>query len=132
VVILDAEQRTNNMYGKPFKMMGKSPMMKKLVGKQNNLPEELKAKIEASPAKKYGADSPVKQDKNKSKAKINNKDILGFNPNMRAGDESMGDYVSRKLKIRQNKRQPYMKNSAKITRQQDKLDKADIIEKRKI
>tara|TARA_R110000764_G_scaffold8034_1_gene27577 strand:- start:36 stop:560 length:525 start_codon:yes stop_codon:yes gene_type:complete len=40
------------MYGKPFKMMGKSPMMKKLVGKQGNLPAELKAKIEASPVKK--------------------------------------------------------------------------------
>ena len=39
------------MYGKPFKMMGKSPMMKKLIGKQNNLPEALKAKIEASPEK---------------------------------------------------------------------------------
>ena len=36
----------------PFKMIGKSPMMKKLIGKQHNLPEELKAKIEASPAKK--------------------------------------------------------------------------------
>ena len=36
----------------PFKMKGKSPMMKALVGKQNNLPAELKAKIEASPAKK--------------------------------------------------------------------------------
>ena len=34
-----------------FKMYGKSPMMKKLVGKQNNLPQELKDKIEASPAK---------------------------------------------------------------------------------
>lgn len=34
----------------PFKMKGKSPMMKALVGKQNNLPAELKAKIEASPA----------------------------------------------------------------------------------
>jgi len=33
-----------------FKMYGKSPMMKKLVGKQNNLPQELKDKIEASPA----------------------------------------------------------------------------------
>ena len=47
----------------PFKMMGKSPMMKALVGKQNNLPEALKAKIEAapeSPAKKHGH-SPVKQ-----------------------------------------------------------------------
>ena len=31
-------------------MYGKSPMMKKLIGKQHNLPEHLKAKIEASPA----------------------------------------------------------------------------------
>ena len=29
----------------PFKMKGKSPMMKALIGKQNNLPEQLKAKI---------------------------------------------------------------------------------------
>jgi len=49
------------MYGKPFKMMGKSPMMKKLIGKQNNLPEALKAKIEASPAKKY-KNAPMKHD----------------------------------------------------------------------
>ena len=71
--------------GGPFKMYGKSPMMKKLIGKQNNLPEELKAKIIASPAKKYKSDaqrkavhaskaekaaptrkySPMKQDKGK-------------------------------------------------------------------
>ena len=41
---------------KPFKTKGKSPLMKKLVGKQHNLPEHLKAKIEAapeSPNKKY-------------------------------------------------------------------------------
>ena len=43
-----------------FKMYGKSPMMKALVGKQNNLPEELKAKILASPAKKYKSDSQRK------------------------------------------------------------------------
>ena len=43
-----------------FKMYGKSPMMKKLVGKQENLPEELKAKIEASPAKKYKSDAQRK------------------------------------------------------------------------
>ena len=43
-----------------FKMYGKSPMMKKLVGKQNNLPEELKAKIIASPAKKYKSDAQRK------------------------------------------------------------------------
>ena len=34
-----------------FKMKGKSPMMKALIGKQHNLPPELKAKIEASPMK---------------------------------------------------------------------------------
>ena len=33
----------------PFKMMGKSPLMKKLVGNQSKLPEHLKAKIEAAP-----------------------------------------------------------------------------------
>ena len=43
-----------NMYGK------KSPLEKELVGKQNNLPPELKAKIEASPAKMYGKkESPM-------------------------------------------------------------------------
>ena len=36
----------------PYKMKGKSPMMKALIGKQSNLPAELKAKILASPAKK--------------------------------------------------------------------------------
>ena len=35
-----------------YKMKPKSPMLKALVGKQHNLPEELKAKIEASPTKK--------------------------------------------------------------------------------
>jgi len=37
-----------------FKMTGKSPMAKALVGKQHKLPEELKAKIEASPIKHMG------------------------------------------------------------------------------
>lgn len=41
----------------PFKMKGKSPMMKALIGKQNNLPEQLKAKILAAP------DSPAKMKK---------------------------------------------------------------------
>ena len=42
-------------------MYGKSPMMKALVGKQGNLPEELKAKIEAAPTKMYGKKAaPVK------------------------------------------------------------------------
>jgi hypothetical protein len=33
----------------PFKLMGKSPLMKKLVGNQHRLPEHLKAKIKAAP-----------------------------------------------------------------------------------
>ena len=46
-----------------FMMKGKSPMMKALVGNQGNLPEELKAKILASPkspAKMYGKKSAMK------------------------------------------------------------------------
>lgn len=49
------------MYGKKspakkrscYKMKGKSPMMKALIGDQHRLPEELKAEIIASPAKMY-------------------------------------------------------------------------------
>lgn len=44
----------------PFKMAGKSPQMKQLIGKQSTLPEGLQAAIKASPAKKYGH-SPAKQ-----------------------------------------------------------------------
>ena len=44
----------------PFKMMGKSPLMKQLIGKQSMLPEGLQAAIKASPAKKHGH-SPAKQ-----------------------------------------------------------------------
>ena len=45
-----------------FMMKGISPMMKKLVGKQHNLPKELKEKILASdsPMEMYG-ESPVKK-----------------------------------------------------------------------
>ena len=50
-------QKQNNMKT-PFKMKGKSPMMKALIGNQNRLPAELKAKILASPATlKKGATS---------------------------------------------------------------------------
>ena len=57
----------------PFKMKGKSPMMKALVGKQGNLPEGLKAKILASPAKKYKSDAQrkaVHASKSESPAKM--------------------------------------------------------------
>ena len=47
----------------PFKMKGKSPMMKKLIGNQHRLPAELKAKIKAAP------ESPGKM-KKESMAKL--------------------------------------------------------------
>ena len=43
----------------PFKMYGKSPIVKALIGKQKNLPEHLKQSIEAAPGKMYG-ESPAK------------------------------------------------------------------------
>ena len=46
---------------KPFKMYGKSPMMKALVGNQDKLPVELQKEIKASPGKMYGKKAaPVK------------------------------------------------------------------------
>ena len=53
-------KKNPNAMDSPFMMKGKSPMMKKLIGKQHNLPEELKAKIEASPTKKYKSDAQRK------------------------------------------------------------------------
>jgi len=58
----------------PFKMMGKSPLMKKLVGNQSKLPEHLKAKIEAAP------ESPAKLKKT-SPAK-NTEDLKKKYPNL--------------------------------------------------
>ena len=53
-------------------MYGKSPITKALVGKQNNLPAELKAKIMAapeSPAKMYDKKSPAKKYKSDAQRK---------------------------------------------------------------
>ena len=54
-----------------FKMYGKSPMMKKLIGKQHNLPEELKAKILASdsPMEMYGKKASPAKNKNTAQYK---------------------------------------------------------------
>ena len=54
-----------------FKMTGKSPMMKALIGKQGNLPPELKAKIEAAPesATKMRKASPAKKKEKAGKKK---------------------------------------------------------------
>ena len=45
-----------------FMMKGKSPMMKALIGKQKNLPEELKKKILASPAQLKKAAMKLKKE----------------------------------------------------------------------
>ena len=49
---------------RPFRMYGKSPMMKALIGKQGNLPVELREKILASnsPIGMYDKAAPVKKD----------------------------------------------------------------------
>jgi hypothetical protein len=63
----------------PFKMKGKSPMMKALIGKQNNLPEQLKAKILASP------ESPAKMKKSPAKSTSKAaKNLLKAVPNKKA------------------------------------------------
>ncbi len=58
-----------------FKMYGKSPMMKALIGKQKDLAKmgapELQAAIEASPAKMYGK-SPKKNYMNPEEYKVFN------------------------------------------------------------
>ena len=59
----------------PFKMMGKSPLMKKLVGNQSRLPEHLKAKIKAAP------ESPAKL-KKASPAKNTEEDLKKKYPNL--------------------------------------------------
>ena len=57
---------------RPFKMYGKSPMMKALIGKQGNLPVELREKIldSDSPIGMYDKAAPVKKDTDE-KSKIN-------------------------------------------------------------
>ena len=43
-----------------FKMYGKSPMMKALVGNQNKLPVEFQEEIKRSPGKKYKSNAQRK------------------------------------------------------------------------
>ena len=58
----------------PFKMKGKSPMMKALIGKQGNLPVELKNKILASPAKLSAGSTLEKTKDKKGSQKVVNPD----------------------------------------------------------
>ena len=72
----------------PFKMKGKSPMMKALIGKQNNLPAELKAKIEAAP------ESPAKM----KKASAKKGSETDYKPgNQQARQDTVQTYLKQKV-----------------------------------
>ena len=101
----------------------KSPMMKALVGKQHNLPEELKTKILASPAKKYKSDaqrkavhaskaeqSPAKMYGKKSPAKNykNPQDYKVFN---------MGNEASPPFKLRSGNTTPFKQRGSSPLKQ---------------
>jgi len=84
-------------------MKGKSPMMKALIGKQNNLPEQLKAKILAAP------DSPAKMMK-KSPAK------------KKTEREKLNKLVEKRTKLRDRKvkREDKEKNTRRVDRKLEK------------
>lgn len=93
----------------PFKMKGKSPMMKALIGKQGRLPEHLKAKILASP------ESPAKMKKSPAKATSKAaKNLLKAVPNKKAYeklsdiDKKGFDKAAKKAKL------PMKKSPAKL------------------
>ena len=64
-----------------FKMKGKSPMMKALIGKQNTLPEQIQAAIKAAPLKK---ETKYLDDKTNPKAKAKGKSMKDFALNSQA------------------------------------------------
>ena len=91
----------------PFKMKPKSPILKALVGKQNNLPAELKAKIEAAPESpaKMMKKSPAKGvkikpkeglDYTKSNSELNRK--IGMGPRVKKSPAKMKKESSMKMK----------------------------------
>lgn len=77
-----------------FKMYGKSPVVKALVGKQNNLPEELKAKIIAAPEK--GDPKEVAQGADRADVRSENKQARkekrAVRKAKRSGDTPMAKY----------------------------------------
>mgnify|MGYP003677218753 CR=1 FL=1 len=72
----------------PFKMMGKSPLTKALVGKQGKLPENLKAAIKAAPGPSPGKMvSPLKETeyaKSKKAAKAAGMTMADYNKKLQA------------------------------------------------
>tara|TARA_R110002020_G_scaffold135938_1_gene303430 strand:- start:658 stop:1098 length:441 start_codon:yes stop_codon:yes gene_type:complete len=92
-----------------YKMTGKSPMMKKLLGKQHNLPAELKAKIIAapespakmydkSPAKKYKSDAQRKAIHASKAEKASPGKMYGKSPMKQKVDKTMEEEAAREDK----------------------------------
>jgi len=113
----------------PFKMKGKSPMMKALIGKQGNLPVELQAKIEASPvpmkkesAMKMKKESSMKM-KKESSMKMMKKSPAKVSPEMQAKfDKRDADIAAKKLA---KKNKAANAPSASERRAQYRKEKAD-------
>ena len=72
----------------PFKMKGKSPMMKALIGKQANLPPELKAKIQASPTP-----IPMKKASSMKMKKESSMKMMKKSPAKKAMNTNAGDTI---------------------------------------
>ena len=88
----------------PFKMKPKSPILKALVGKQNNLPAELKAKIKASPAKK---DKPKLNQAQEDTVMSYLRNKPGFEDLNEENKKKINDSVSRLGGYRATKKEAY-------------------------
>ena len=88
----------------PFKMKPKSPILKALVGKQNNLPAELKAKILASPAKK---DKPKLNQAQEDTVMSYLRTKPGFEDLNKENKKQINDSVSRLGGYRATKKEAY-------------------------
>ena len=82
-----------------FKMKGKSPMMKALIGKQHNLPPELKAKIEASPMK-MDENNPVYDKRVETKKEVMKANALEDKNNDAAARKAYAKMMAEKSKAK--------------------------------
>ena len=121
---------------KPFKMKGKSPLAKKLVGKQHNLPEHLKAKIKAapeSPSKMMGDDDKKKKAKAaKAKAEAKAKKSYYGASNYPGGPSNpFADEMSVVGKDKKKKKTPNKKYKSDAQRKAVHASKAESAMKKK-
>jgi len=104
-----------------FKGMGSSPAKKELIGNQANLPEHLKAKIDAAPGKMYDSpgkmyDSPAKQRSTKGGEGKDQDKIFDKN------GKHVGNYVNGKKVMKSTTSAHGQLSDAKREFEQDKKD----------